>query len=139
EDAPQTPPRVQPHNKVPLLRELDLTGLRIDHEGKAAGPKEPREPSRNVQYPSELKTAAIRVEDLRNYCYDQDTAAKIARQIDPDQQQLLLVWWYSWTEGKDALAVEVREDRVDFILRLGRSPSSEEGKSAITYAPTGPT
>lgn len=126
--------------KAPILREMDLTGIRIDHEGKANGPKEQRNGTRSTQYPTDFKIVPIRVQDLDKYCYDQQEVAKMRRQFDPDGQQLVMVYWHSWTGGRDQLALEVRDDSIDFILRIGPSlMPRERGKPTIPSAPSGPT
>jgi hypothetical protein len=125
-------PDQQPRKEVPLVREIDLSKIGLDPAGRPEGEKgQEIRFGRGYEYPSSLDFAPISLADLGRYvhaAHGRDAVAMITRQIDPEQQQLLLVRWYSWAAGTDKLTVEVHKGRVEFTLHLGLSLSMGHGR-----------
>jgi hypothetical protein len=85
----------QPRKEVPLIQEIDLGTVHLDPAGRSSGQKgEEVRFGAGYAYPSSLDFAEVSLANLGKYVPGEDAEAKITRQIDPDQQQLLLVRWY---------------------------------------------
>jgi hypothetical protein len=122
----------QPRKEVPLVQEIDLRKIGLTPAGRSDGPKGQEILfGRGYEYPSSLDFAPVSLTDLGRYVHaspDLDAVTMITRQIDPEQQQLLLVRWYSWSGATDKLAVEVQKGRVEFTLHRGLCPSQGHGR-----------
>jgi hypothetical protein len=119
----------QPRKEVPLIQEIELSTIGLDPAGRSSGPKgQEIRFGVGYAYASSLDFAQISLADLGKYVSGEDAEAKITRQIDPEQQQLLLVCWYSWAAGTDKLTFEARRGRIEFTLHLGLSRSLGHGR-----------